>query len=78
MAKSAKAKAAAQLLDKRSRQQLTERTEKAPEEARFGGSFRCNTCVSRCVLSNPHVSDPSQTLKTTNLLSSTVVSSNEL
>ena len=40
MAKSAKAKAAAQLLDKRPRQQLTERTEKA-EEARFEGLFRC-------------------------------------
>ena len=64
MAKSAKAKAAAQLLDKRPRQQLTERTEKA-EEARFEGSFRC-------VLSKPHVSDPSQNLVSTYLLSSTL------
>ena len=48
MAKSAKAKVTAQLLDKRSRQQLTERTEKA-EEARFEGLFRCNTFAWVCV-----------------------------
>ena len=55
MAKSAKAKAAAQLLEKRPRQQLTERTEKA-EEARFEGSFRCNTYVG--VLCGSHVCCP--------------------
>ena len=71
MAKSAKAKAAAQLLDKRPRQQLTERTEKA-EEARFEGSFRCNIYVGRCVPSKPHLSDPSQTLISTYLLSGTL------